>query len=181
MSVIFPFAPNWEGGITETEDWLTDILQAWDGTEQRATLREPAGHTLEFEVVTFDAQELAWLQNLLTGSQERVWGVPWWPDASLLSASLPSGSTSISAATSGKAYESGAQALLWAGPRSCEAVTVSTVGASALTVSATAATWPAGTVLLPVREGRLTAKLDLDQLTDAIVSASLHFDCREEL
>lgn len=74
----FAFAPDWARPMVERWQFLTDILVADDGTEQRTRLRAAPRIELEFEARAegADAAALAaWLEDHQSGEFD----LPWWP------------------------------------------------------------------------------------------------------
>ena len=178
-ATIFPFPANWAAEIAETEEWLTDVLEAWDGTEQRLALRSYPVRTLEYDLLIHEPAELAQLQHLLAAPRSRELGVPWWPDASDLASTLASGSTVVPVPTSGRGYAAGEQLLFHDRKTTCEAKTIQTVGADSVTLTTgTTGTWPAGSYILPVRTGLIADAQDLTHLTDTAAELRVKFECR---
>ena len=49
--LILDFLPNWRNGVTETREYLTDIMTAYDQTEQRAALRDKPRNTMAYTLL----------------------------------------------------------------------------------------------------------------------------------
>lgn len=180
MSQVFPFQPDWSSEITETEERPCDVLQAWDGTEQRMSLRPTPIRGLEFDIVVHSMAEMACLQHLMTSPKSTVWDVPWWPDASRLAAELSSGALIVPVPTSGKAYTAGGKMVFIDAQGGVTAKSIQTVGLDSVTLtSATSQTFAAGTTLAPVWSGHIVEALTLDQMTDSVAGMKVRFDCRE--
>lgn len=47
---VFDFPPNWSGGVVDRYEYLTDILVARDGSEQRRALRSKPRHSMVYSV-----------------------------------------------------------------------------------------------------------------------------------
>lgn len=153
---VFGHAPNWGEPVRERLAWLTDVILAESGVEQRAGLRAVPRRALAYSLLTRDRHESNRLETTLIGWQARLFAVPVWTDFQVLDADLPAGSTVVPCATAGYEFAADGLALLWRAHDVHEAVEVASVGGSSLTLAApTLADWPAGTRLLPVRLGRL--------------------------
>jgi hypothetical protein len=74
----FDFPPDWRAGMVERWQYLTDVLVAWDGTEQRRMLRGWPRIELEFEAFCAGASAAA-LPAWLNAHQTELFTVPYWP------------------------------------------------------------------------------------------------------
>lgn len=174
--VVFGHAPNWAAPVVEKLNWLTDVMLAHGGVEQRVGLRDAPRRALAYELATLDRHQTNVLETMLLGWQSRLWAVPVWTDRQDLGADLALGSLTIPCITSGYEFAANGLALLWAAHDRHEAVEVASVGASALTLkAATLAAWPAGTRLYPVRLGRMPARQKLLRETGHHLSGAVEF------
>jgi len=160
--VPFPFPPDLAGGIAERVGYLTDLLEAYDGSEQRVQLRDVPVVSLEFAVLLDDPRDAQHAAALLYGWQANVFGVPFWQYANRLDADAPVGSTTLSVDTADIPWAPGDIVFLWSGPFDWEALTVLTAGTGAVTVtSPTRKSWSAATAhVMPLGVGRLPAEQD---------------------
>jgi hypothetical protein len=149
--VLWPVPPDWGTPVRETLAWLTDYLSSRNGKRQKRQLRVAPRRTFEFTVIaTADNRRL--LDALGFDQGARQWLLPIWPDGQQLAASLSLGSTTVPCATAGRDFRAGGQAVLWSAINHWELLAVGTVAADSLTLTtATAAIWPAGTRLYPLR------------------------------
>lgn len=74
--IIFPYAP--QSNIKETLKWVTDVLKAADGTEQRHALRKNPRQSLAYEIRADSYVEINYIRNLFVDWTTRVFGVPVW-------------------------------------------------------------------------------------------------------
>lgn len=74
--IIFPYAP--QSNIKETLKWVTDVLKAADGTEQRHALRKNPRQSLAYEIRADSYVEINSIRNLFIDWTTRVFGVPVW-------------------------------------------------------------------------------------------------------
>lgn len=174
--VVFGHPPNWAARVTEKLAWLTDVLIAQGGIEQRVGLRDAPRRALAYELATLSRHQTNLLETMLLGWQSRLWAVPVWTERQDLAADLAIGSITIPCATASYEFAADGLALLWAAHDQHEAVEVLSVGGSSLTLkSATVAAWPAGTRLYPIRLGRMPARQKLTRETGHHVTGSVEF------
>jgi len=174
--IVFPFAPDWSVEVVETHQWVTDVLVARDGGEQRIALRTVPYCRLGFTVLTRDALESARLETLLLGGQAERFLLPVWTDGQVLDAPVSPGVTDIPCVTDGYEFAPDEPVLLWLSHERFETVLVAQVENNSLTLqTGTSQAWPTGTQLLPLRQGRLSASQKLTRLTDHHLSLRLDF------
>lgn len=175
--VVFGYAPNWTEPVRERLSWLTDVLPAIAGTEQRIGLRGVPRRAMEYEFVARDRTESIRLETMLLGWQSRLLAVPVWTDMQSIASTLPAGSTSISCTTTVYEFAANGLLVLWRGPHDYEAVEIASVGAGSLTLkSPTLATWPAGTRIYPVRLGRMQERQKLVRETNHHITGKMVFN-----
>lgn len=175
--VVFGYAPNWIEPVRERLSWLTDVLPALAGTEQRVGLRGVPRRAMEYEFMARDRMESVRLETMMLGWQSRLWAVPVWTDPQALASTLPAGSTSISCATADYEFAANGLLVLWRGPHDYEALEIASVGAGSLTLkAATLATWPAGTRIYPVRLGRMQDRQKLVRETNHHITGKMTFN-----
>lgn len=180
FDTLFSWRPDWAQGMTERLEWLTDVLPAFRGEEQRRGLRLGPRQALEFGVTATDVQRQA-LEAALWGSGAKVWGLPLWYDGLELQAVLAPGSAVIPVAIGGRAFLPGTQAVFlgdsWL---DTEVVDIVAVDGSSITLDGPPAFgWPAGTRLYPLRTAHLTDTVALGRWDGSTGSARLAFAIRE--
>lgn len=74
----FAFPPDWKAGLVERWQYLTDVLVAWDATEQRRQLRLFPRVELEYEAFCAGADATN-LPVWLNAYQQGLFTVPYWP------------------------------------------------------------------------------------------------------
>ena len=91
--VMFPFEP--EAPLTERIQFLTDILEAKDGTEQRVSLRLAPRQEFDLKLLREDGPERQKIDFLLFDWQSRVFGLPIWTEPSYVTSAVTAGQTSV--------------------------------------------------------------------------------------
>lgn len=173
---VFAHAPNWSHPVTESYEWLTDIITARDGSEQRIGLRGVPRRGLSYTLNTGEQHESNRLDTLLLGFQSRQFAVPVWTDAQCLASALAAGSASVACNTVGYEFAPAGLVMLWSAHDKNETLEIATVSGSGLTfASTTLHAWPAGATLVPLRFGRLPRAQRLERLTDRHYEARVEF------
>ena len=165
------FEPDWSSPVVERLEWKTDLLQSFDGSEQRGALRLGPRASWEFESF-FTGADRRRAETVMWGWGARVWALPIWTDGLDLGADLPLGSTEILLDTAGRDYSAGSLAMILADSDSFEVLEVDSVAADRIVLRRpTIAAWPGGVIAAsrstapPVRRmvgrppGRLTTSM----------------------
>jgi len=152
------------GAIKEKLSWLTDVMKAADGTEQRVSVRTYPRQEISFEALTATDFSRNQLNAFMFDWHSRVFGVPLWWDARLMTADVPIGATAISVTSTDNAdFRAGGLAVAISfdadGNRTADTLEISTVSSSPAQVtfsSGTGNAYTAGQALLvPVVPGVL--------------------------
>lgn len=174
---LFPFRPNWRRPVLERLEWLTDIIAARTGVEQRRSLRQRPRRTMEYELL-LQTSALQRFDALLWSGQAQPYVLPIWTDPQRLSAPVGASSdTLFGVQTAGMDFEAGQYAVLIRDDARHEVLAIDEVGASSLTFTApTAHAWPAGTLLYPARLARLPASASVVRRNRGTAIATLRWD-----
>lgn len=178
---VWTIAPNWKDGITERLEWLTDVLASTYGTEQRRALRLSPRRGFEVNFLPLDEERTffdLWLHRL--GSNECM--LPLWHDRGSLTAAVNAGATTIPVDTTFREFVEGGLAII-IGPDAFtwDKVTITAIADSELTVSAGGVTrsWPAGSVIHPLRRARLDEESVAAAITSKVGQATIRFDLNQ--
>lgn len=172
----WPWSPDWQQGLLERLEWLTDVLQAYRAEEQCRALRLAPRQSLEFSVLV-QGDERRQLEALLWSWGAKLFAVPLWFDGLQLDATLASGATAIPVDPAGRQFAAGDLVLLVGETgRQCELAVVDSVGADIQLASATTQDWPAGTRVFPARVARLEGQPALGRFTGAAATVRLVFE-----
>lgn len=172
-AVVLSHRHDWSDPIIERLSWLTDVLRAYGGREQRIRHREHPRREWEYRLL-LEGREAALAENRLFAWQGQRFLVPLWRDWQPLASGVSAGATEIPCATDNLGFLAGELALLWTSPTSYEAATISTVLADRITLAAALqATWPAGTRLAPTRSCRVLQRVAMKRITSSVAQTTI--------
>lgn len=180
-SRVKPWLYRPDGGVLERLEWLTDVMQSFDGSEQRVRVRGVPRRYFEFASTLSDRDRRA-AENLLYSWQGKVWAIPVWMDAEPLSAGVSSGATSIPAVTATRDYYVGGLVGIMSDAYTYEIVEIDEVQANALVLAqALQSDWAAGTTLVfPMRAARMPEDMRLSRFTGATAYGRFRFQCVDD-
>ncbi len=159
--------------------WRTHIQTTTRGYEQRSALYSWPRVALSGKYKIATSPYVNWLKRNLVFSTDAVWGVPAWPDMTALTAQAASGQkTLVVAETAYRHFYTGRELIIIAAadPFTYEVCGIDTVAAAQITLSENlAATWPAGSRVLPLYDCRIAA----EQSVEMSRAQSVEIDARE--
>lgn len=165
--------------MIERVEWLTRILPAYRGEEQRASLRVGPRKAVEFSFMVDDVNRQLF-EAALWAWGSSVWALPLWFDGTVLGATITGGTTSIPVDTATRDYRAGGLALLLdpEDARVSEVLTIDTVDGDSIELAdPVVATWPAGSLLFPARAARLTNAPEVPRFTGQAATSRAQFLC----
>jgi hypothetical protein len=163
--IAWTFAADWSREIRETLTWATDVMPAYDGSEQRAGLRTypRQGYEFTFTVTGRDRREC---ENSIYGWGGRVWALPLWADGVILQSAISGGVTNIAADTVGRQFREGGLAILLTPARVFEVIEIETVNEDSIDlVRPLGGDWPATSALYPAISARLGDQSSISRFT----------------
>lgn len=177
---LFSVDPDWEPGIEERAQFLTDIMRAYSDSEQRLQLRKSPRIKLAFRVRTLEKRDTEALDALLWGWQARIYGVPLWTDSQPLLASVSTGDSTVQVDTSQRRFEAGGLVAIWRDQHTWEVQTIDTLDASSLTLltplqndwAADGQTW-----VIPVLLGRVNPQTNVLSMSNETEEINIEFSC----
>lgn len=178
--LVFAWDHNWKEAIPERLLWLTDAIEHRDASEQRRTVRLDPRRQLEYSVLPLTIREKGALENFLYIHLGEAVMLPIWTDAQTLRISAASGQPVVEVDTVGYDFDAGAHLCLWKDWLTYEVVQIDSLDETSVTLTENlAATWPAGTVVLPARLARFTQQQDGTRYGGNIASYRLTFEIDE--
>lgn len=175
---LFSIAPDWNEGMAESIEYLTDVMKAYSDNEQRRGLRQFPRRALRFRALTLNARDAAGMESLVWGWQNQPFGLPWWPDASPMTSDTPLGSFVIPCNTTDRQFAAGGLCCIWRSEYVFEALSVVSVAPGAITASSpTQFDWKASpaTLVMPVFLARIPASVEVQRFSSEIDQIDLQF------
>lgn len=147
--VIFSFQPR--PGVEETLEWKTDVMEAYDGTEQRAGLRKYPRQQFTYSVILSVKQDRV-MRGLLFDWLPRVFAVPLWWEARRTTTPIAAGSLIVPVSTLYGDFEVGQLIMIWRTNEAFDSVEiVSFTDTEIVVASQLGHDYPAGTLIAPMR------------------------------
>lgn len=174
--VLFPYGPNWSAPVTESLEWMTDVIRSYDGREQRRSLRTKARRGLSYRL-SVSRQESARLENLLWGWQNRTFAVPVWTDKPRLTTNQLQGDTFLPLPTSAYSFTPNGLAAIYFDDTDYEVLEVDAVAPNGITLKRPIErNWSKGTIVYPCLLGQLPNAVSTTRLTSNTFAAAVSFD-----
>jgi hypothetical protein len=175
--VNFLFAPNGATPPQEQYGYLTDVITAWDGTEQRVQLRENPTQELRFNVTLTSATRILDVMSRIFANGFATYLVPFWPDAVAPGADVLAGATTITVDTVGRGFTIGGSAVLYRDSQTTEAVAIGGMTSTTLSLaSPVGSNWPkVGTVIIPQLTMRLGDAPTLQRSAGYVADLEVNF------
>lgn len=156
----FAFEPDFaEGaGIEQEYGYLTDVITAYDGEEQRVELRAVPVGTVALSALFTAPQETQEANAMLYGSQARPFGVPLWQWRTPLLSPVAIDDTTIVVDTEFIPFQVDGLVFLWRDSRTWEAQRIASVAPGLITTTLPLRkNWAVpGTWVMPMVFGRLS-------------------------
>jgi hypothetical protein len=175
--LVFPLKINWQNGVNERLQWLTDVLVSNVGNEQRRALRLSPRRQFEVDFLVADSQRTffdLWLHRM-TGTDCLL---PLWHDMIRLTAGADQGDLFIPCNPTDLEFDDGTFALLMGDtPFETEKVEIiSTDPAGISIVSELASNWPKGTRIVPLRRAKLSEQTEMGRASSRVATISAMFN-----
>lgn len=178
--IVFAIKPNWAAPVTESLEWKTDVLRAFDGSEQRRALADRPRQELSYQFLVAN-DDAAYLDRLLWGWQNRMFAVPRWQHPGKLTAAAGEGSAVVYLDTSTIDFVPGASVLLYEALRRTETAEIAEVHADRLVLMrGLRREWPAGSPVYPVLLAQLQDDISLQRATASVQSGVVSFTASPE-
>jgi hypothetical protein len=175
---LFSVAPDWNEGMEESIEFLTDVLKKYSDNEMRRGLRQLPRRAMRYRALTLNARDAAGMESLVWGWQNQPYGVPWWQDAQPLGNDINAGSFVIPVATADRLFAPGGLLCIWVDEFTFEALSVESVSGSAVTTSSpTQFAWKGGpgTRVMPIFLCRLPSKVTVRRQSSEIDQIDVEF------
>lgn len=162
--MLWTYPPVWQTGIIERLEWLTNVIEAEDGSEQRIALRQTPRRIFEFTFLVEERQQ-AELEAKLWANGAKAWDVPIWTDKAYSTSPLFDGSMVVPVDTAYRDFAVGNKVLLQDKYHQ-RLATIAAVNASYLTLTAAMPyDMEPETEVTPVRTGYLDQSQQVTRFT----------------
>ena len=153
-----PFLWRPQSPLTETLEWLTNILSSKDGSLQRICLRQAPRQQFKFPLFIETDQEQAALDATLFSWQKQTWSLPIWPEMVLHTATITADDTVISVDTTNADFRDLGLAVIWQSRTQAEIIYIGTVAEDSLTLSSPVQnTFTGRKLIMPCRTAQMNA------------------------
>lgn len=174
--VAWPFAHNWASPVNEGFAYLTDVITAKRGNEQRRRIRGHARRTIEFDFTiagSTDAREQARafrrLNALLFGWQHRTFALPVWQDVSFLDDAAAEGANVVACETFGRDFDDDGLLIVWRSASDYEIAEIDAVADGAITLKrGLNSSYEAGVTIAPARLATMPESLQVEEITATV-------------
>lgn len=179
-AIIWSIPPDWSETVSERYEWLTSIIEAENGLEDRYRHRFNPRRSIEYRFL-INEREKRWLERYLWAWKGRVFSIPLWMDCSFTTNAITINDTVIDLDTTVyKSFVPGGVAIIWDGYDQTEAVEILTVNPTSLGLTRGALNnWPAGTRIYPAQVGRMREDISISQPTADITYGRILFEFLE--
>lgn len=156
--VLFPFEPD--NGISEQLQWKSEVIESYDGTEQRLSLRGAPRQRIEFDVMTEGNAQDTKLRSLLFDWMSRVYGLPIWWEMRRLSAAHAAGTDTLNVSTLYGDFRIGGLVMIYQDEDTFEVIGIEDADASSITLqSQLVNSYTRKAVVMPVRTAYMTSQV----------------------
>jgi hypothetical protein len=176
---VFSVLPNWEGGVTERLEWLSDVLPSETGAEQRRTLRTLPRRSFEAGFLR-KGPSRTWLDSFLVGTGQNPMLVPLWHEAIVMVEGIDEGAIGVifagGSAVEREYFEGDVVFVNNGDPNVYDVLMVGDVGDDRFSwATPPERSWPAGTRIYPMREARITDAAALSNVTEDVGTVQIRF------
>jgi len=147
--VLFYFEPD--GGMQESLEWATDILESYDGSEQRIELRSAPRQRIEFDVLTEGVDDTK-LRALLFDWLPRVFGLPIWWEMRRITSAVTAGTSVIPVSTLYGDFREGGLMMIYQDKDTYEVIGIADMDSTSITLDTDLTnSYTRKAVVMPVR------------------------------
>ena len=169
---------NWSKPIIERLEWRTDVLLAYDGSEQRIALRQNPRRYFEFGFLVPTLLERQKLEAAISANGSQSWDLPLWTDSTPCTSAVSNGDVVVYADTVGRDFVAGGKALLLATNGNTLIINISTFTATQLNLSsAVVGAWSIETAVIPLRTAYLEQSQQISRFTGSAIYGVVRFLC----
>ena len=167
---------NWSTPIIERLEWRTDVLLAYDGSEQRIALRQTPRRYFEFGFLVPTLLGRQKLEASISANGSQSWDLPIWTDSTPCTSAISDSDTVVYVDTVGRDFVEGGKALLLAANGNTLIINISTLTTTQLNLSsAVVGSWPIETSVIPLRSAYLEQSQQISRFTGSAIYGVVRF------
>lgn len=173
---VFSFRANWKEGVTERLEFLTDVLRASEGAEQRRCLRPTPRRTLEADFLLTGPERTFYdlFTNRLGGGEMMV--PLYWDIAAITNAVVAGSTTRLNFDNTYREFEVGLAILTGKTALDYEVVEITGLDAGGANLAEeTARSWPVGSKLIPLRRAVIDDAGTPTHATAGVAAVTIRF------
>lgn len=173
---VFSFRYNWRDSLVERLSFLTNVLRAEEGAEQRRALRRTPRRSFDVDILLKGPERTFFdvFINRLSGSEMTV--PLYWEVVAIPEGTVAGATNRIEFDTSYSEFQPGLAILMGQTALEYEVIQISAVDAGGIDLSVdVVGAWPAGTKLMPLRRGIIDDVGQPSALTADIFSVTTRF------
>lgn len=179
--VLWPFPPNWSSTVNESLEYLTNVLESNDSSEQRICLRTKARRRLDYTFMV-NKEQTQHFDNILFGWQNRSFAVPLWPYKCKTTADIFAGATLVPCNTINAGFAVGQQMTLFRNAELFDVAEISAIAPDGLTLSNPLLfNWARGASVMPVAVAYLESNVPVSRETGTVLTGVCNFLCSPTL
>lgn len=172
---------NWIQPVVERLEWLTDLIENYDGSEQRRALKGFPRITYEFTYDVADGERRT-IENILYAWGGRIFALPIWTDVETMTVELLAGETVIPVETAGRDFHVDGLAIFINDLNKFESVEVESIAAQSITIKRPlVASWGIGARFYPARTAKMLDGRGYGRMTRNYVRGLARFKTVQEI
>lgn len=171
-----PFSIRPQIPVTERWEWLTQILTAYDQTEQRIMLREEPRRTLSHTYKANNPYESSILSNIMIGGIGNYFSVPSWHEQKSVTSPVTADDLEIFVDTRFADFQVGWKTMIWQDSGDFEIVEVTAINETSLELGTkVAGNFSLGALVLPIHFGLIRDKVQHKVRTASLATVQVDF------
>lgn len=172
--VLFPFEPD--DGVTEQLEWKSDVIESYNGTEQRMSLRGAPRQRIEFDVLTEEGSQDTKLRSLMFDWMSRVYGLPVWWELRRLTSAHTAGASVLNVSTAYGDFRVGGLVMIYENEDTFEVIGIDAADATSITLqSQLVNSYTSKAVAMPVRTAYMAATSQRARSPNNVTTTSVAF------
>jgi hypothetical protein len=172
--VLFPFEPD--DGVVEQLQWMSDVIESYDGSEQRMSLRGAPRQRIEFDVFTEEGAQDTILRSLIFDWMSRVYGLPVWWEMRRLNSSHLAGADTLDVSTLYGDFRVEGLVMIYQDEDTYEVIGIDAFDATSITLqSQLINSYTRKAVVMPVRTAYMAQQVQRSRTPTNVTRTSVAF------